>query len=137
MSGDANFRKMLMGPETNDRRFEQRCTKDVGMHCSFLHGKTEKVVTIRNFGFRGVYFESSWNMQPGNLIVLRAMDANDFVPGDAQSDAPRYTIDQADPKACMGYRSHSVAMVRRCEKLDRQEGHPLYGVGAEIQILTD
>jgi hypothetical protein len=76
-------------------------------------------------------------MQPGTLIVLRTLDANDATLGHTTDDVPRYTVEHADPEACMGYRSHTVAMVRRCEKLDSHDDSPLYGIGAEIQILTD
>jgi hypothetical protein len=126
-----------MGDEIKDRRTEQRCTKDVGMHCSYLHGRTHQVVTMRNFSNRGVYFESGWEISPGTLIVIRAMDAHDFMQIDAAADVPPYVARPSDPEACMGYRAHALVKVRRCVKLDDHVDQSHYGVGAQIQILTD
>jgi hypothetical protein len=126
-----------MEHETKDRRGQQRCVKDVGMHCSYLHGNVDQLVTIRNFSYRGIYFESGWNITPGTLIVLRAMDANDTAVFESPHDVPQYSFSQSDPETCMEYRSHAVAKVRRCVKLENHDDPPLYGVGVEIQILTD
>lgn len=125
-----------MKQEKQDRRSQQRCIKDVGMHCSLLNKKTDTVVTLRNFNERGVYFESGWKIQPGTLVVLRAMDATDFVVSDATADMPQYCLKDSDPGVCTGFRSHTVAKVQRCEKLDGYGDQPYYGIGAEIQILT-
>ncbi len=126
-----------MGDEIKNRRMQGRCVKDVGMHCSLLNGHADKIVKLRNFSNRGVYFEAGWKFHPGSMIVLRAMGANDRRPADTSPDAPPYAIDHSDPVVCMGYRSHTVAKVQRCEKLEGTGARPLYGIGAEIQILTD
>jgi hypothetical protein len=126
-----------MGHETNDRRRQQRCVKDVGMHCSYLHGDMDQLVTLRNFSYQGIYFESAWNIVPGTSIVLRSMDINDTAAFKSHQDVPRFSYTPSDPDVCMGYRTHAVAEVRRCVKLEGYDDPPLYGIGAEIQILTD
>jgi hypothetical protein len=131
------IRGSAMGQATNDRRRQQRCVKDVGMHCSYLHGNMDQLVRLRNFSYQGIYFESAWNIVPGTLIVLRSMDINDSAVIASYEDVPQYSFTDFDPDVCLGYRSHSVAKVRRCVKLDGYDDPPLYGIGAEIQILTD
>lgn len=126
-----------MAGDAEERRGQPRCVKDVGMHCSLLHGQADQLVTLRNFSHRGCFFESAWNMQPGALVVLRSLDARNDAPGEASSDRPPFTIGHSDPEACMGYRSHMVAKVQRCVKLTGRNMQPRYGVGAEVQILTD
>lgn len=126
-----------MAGEMQNRRSRHRCCKDVGMHCSLLHGKVHRLVTLRNFSDRGIYFESPGEFPPGSVIVLRTMAANEWMGADAGFDAPRYTIEENDPDACTAFRSHVVAMVKRCERLDATGSPPHYGVGAEIQRLTD
>lgn len=126
-----------MEDEIEDRRLLQRCRKDVSMHCSFLHGHADQMVTLRNFSARGIYFESGWNIRPGTLIVLRAMDAADGLLSAASSQAVQYTISRSDPEACAQYRSHTVARVQHCIELENRDEQSLYGVGAVIQILTD
>lgn len=126
-----------MADATQERRMQQRCTKDVGMHCSYVHGGTDQIVTLRNYSSRGMYFESAWEIQPGTLIVLRAMDVNDAALFDPAIKAPQFSIGDSDPEACLGYRSHAVAKVMRCVKLDDHGDQPHFGVGAEMQILTD
>jgi hypothetical protein len=126
-----------MGQATNDRRRQQRCVKDVGMHCSYLHGNMDQLVRLRNFSYLGIYFESGWDITPGTFIVLRSMDLNDTSIIETHQNVPQYSFTESDPEVCMEYRSHSVAKVRRCVKLDGYEDPPLYGIGAEIQILTD
>ena len=120
-----------MPAEMQNRRSEHRCRKDVGMHCSLLHGKATHLVTLRNFSRRGVYFESSGKFFSGNIIVLRTR------ADDEGFGAPRYAVGKDDPEVCTRFRSHVVAEVRRCDRLHGPDETPCYGVGAKIQILTD
>ncbi len=126
-----------MAHEPKERRRQHRCVKDVAMRCSFLGENISRLVTLRNFSSRGVYFESGWKIQPGQLIVLRAIGANDLKAVDPASDMPVFSIRHSDPEACMGYRSHSLVAVRRCEALGGAKSAMLYGIGAEIQALAD
>ena len=126
-----------MVSELKNRRSQHRCFKDVGMHCSFLHGNAYQLVTLRNFSNRGIYFESTGEIQPGTFIVLRTMVGDDFMDVTAASNVPDFSISRNDPGVCMEYRSHVVATVQRCVRLDDLDDAPRYGVGAEIQILTD
>ena len=120
-----------------NQRSHQRCCKDVGMHCTLLHGHAGQVVMLRNFSNRGMYFESTGALSPGSLVVLRTLSANDLRSNGAAVDAPCYAMREDDPDACMTFRSHVIARVQRCERLERPEGPPRFGVGAEIQMLTD
>ena len=107
------------------------------MHCSFLNGHADQIVTLRNFSSQGIYFESGWNIRPGTLIVLRAMDAADRLHWEASSPSAQYTTSRSDPEVCAEYRSHTVAKVQHCRQLDGRDDLPRFGVGAAIQILTD
>jgi hypothetical protein len=120
--------------EGDDRRSAQRCVKDVGMHCSLLNQRADQMVTVRNFSQRGFYFESGWNIPPGALIILRTLDAQDETADDGR---PRFEMHQSDPEACNTYRSHTLAKVQRCVPLDDYKVQPFFGVGAEVQIITD
>jgi hypothetical protein len=126
-----------MTHESHERRRQARCVKDVGMHCSQLPTAAEQVVTLRNFSRRGLYFESARRLQPGSVIVLRALDVQGPSVTASPADAPTFTLRRADPEACLSFRSHTVATVRRCERLSGSEDIPRFGVGAEVQILTD
>lgn len=127
----------IMGYKMADRRHQQRCSKDVSMHCSLLHGHADQIVTLRNFSVGGVYFESGRTIRPGTLIILRAMDAADRFHSEGSSPSAQYATSPSDPEACADYRSHTVARVQRCRQLDGQDDSPRYGVGAAIQFLTD
>lgn len=107
------------------------------MHCSYLHGHADQIVMLRNFSSGGIYFESGRTIQPGTLIVLRAMDAADRLHSEASPPTAQYATSRRDPQACAEYRSHTVAKVQRCRQLDGQDDPPRYGVGAAIQFLTD
>ena len=127
----------FMNHEIKNRRNQHRCVKDVGMYCSFLHGNTSHIVTIRNFSRSGLYFESEQKIKPGTFVVLRSMGSNDLKTIDPATVKPEFFIDDMDPEVCMGFRSHIPAMVQRCVKSDGEVHTPLYGIGAKIQILTD
>ena len=127
-----------MAPEIKDRRRHYRCTKDVGMHCTSLRGDTTRIVTIRNYSARGIYFESHDKVQPGTIVVLRTLDAKDLSENNAvASTAPPFSIDRSDPEACTRFRSHLLARVQRCVRLNGNENIVHFGMGAEIQMLTD
>ena len=123
--------------EINERRQESRCAKDVGMHCALLHGDESWSVIVRNYSVRGLYFESQAKIQPGTIIVLRTMTATDALDNDATSTTPLFSIDKDDPVACTLLRSHILAKVRRCDRLDGNNGVTRYGLGAELPVLTD
>jgi len=120
-----------------ERRSQHRCVKDVSMHCARLHGNVDHLITVRNFSSRGVYFESERAIQPGALVVLRTVDAGDYLALDPTGALSPFAIGPDDPEVCTGYRSHNLVTVQRCVKLTGHERVPRYGVGAAIQILTD
>lgn len=120
-----------------EMRTQQRCVKDVGMHCSFLHENANQFVTVRNFSNNGLYFESDRQMQPGALIVLRSMNAADHQLIDAFGKGPQFSMNADDPPVCTTYKSHLLAVVRRCSKLEKDGDKAMYGIGAKIQIFTD
>ena len=120
-----------------NRRSQQRCVKPVGMHCALLNGNVYRPVILRNFSGNGLFFETAVQILPGTYIVLRTTDANDTGDTTMSVGAPPYTLDASDPNACLLFRSHSIAQVRRCERLTVQGESPRYGVAAEIQMLTD
>lgn len=126
-----------MQSEINERRHESRCAKDVGMHCALLQGDEHWPVMVRNYSVRGLYFESQTKIQPDTIIVLRTMTANDALDNDASFTAPLFSIDEDDPVACTLFRSHILAKVRRCDRLDGHDGVARYGLGAELPVLTD
>lgn len=126
-----------MASEIKDRRLQHRCTKDVGMHCALLHGNANRLVIIRNYSARGIYFESHDQIQPSTVIVLRTLGANDFLDNDATSNAPLFSIENSDPDVCTRFRSHVLAKVQRCVRLEGHDDVVRYGMGAEIQMLTD
>lgn len=128
---------MSMAVDRENQRSHQRCCKDVGMHCALLNGHAEQVVTLRNFSSRGLYFESTGALPPGSLVVLRTLSINDLGSSGGAADTPVYAMGEDDPDACMAFRSHVVARVQRCERLDGPEGPPRFGVGAEIQMWND
>ena len=107
------------------------------MHCSFLRGHADQIVTLRNYSARGIYFESGRSIRPGTLIVLREIDAADRLHWEVSSPPAQYATSRTDPKACAEYRSHTLAKVQHCRQLDGRDDSPRYGVGAAIQILTD
>ena len=122
---------------SGERRRQPRCVKDVGMHCSFVHGNAEQVVTLRNFSGSGIYFESEWDFRPGTFVVLRSLDGSDRDADKARNQPPHFSLGDGEPEGCMLFRSHSVAKVRRCVRLDAENEAPLYGVGVEVQYLSD
>ncbi len=124
-----------MEKENRERRRHYRCLKDVGVRCTRFSDNVTWPVRLRNFSSKGLYFESGWEIQPGDLVVVRDMTAHESSMGDSGPDALRFTIDSADPDACTQYRSHSLAKVTRCETRPEGNPEPLYGIGAEIQNL--
>ena len=120
--------------ETMERRREQRCVKDVGMHYSLLNHTTEHPVVIRNFSKSGLYFESNQSLQPGVLVVLRSID------GDKRVDnkiLPSFAMQNNDPESCSTYRSHTLVSVKRSTKLEKTDGQNSFGIGATVQIIAD
>ncbi|MFO7713277.1 hypothetical protein [Desulfosarcina sp.] len=69
--------------------------------------------------------------------MLRTTGANDFLDVDAAARAPLFSIAKSDPEACTRFRSHLLARVQRCVKIDGHDENERYGIGAEIQMLTD
>ena len=128
---------LTMEQANKERRSRHRCAKDVAMHCSLLHGDANRRVMLRNYSNRGLYFESSWKIRPETLVILRAMDAHDLMVVDQASLMPQFSINWDDPEACMEYRAHTFAKVQRCVTLNDYADKPRYGIGAEIQTLTD
>jgi hypothetical protein len=123
--------------EIKDRRLQHRCTKDVGMHCALLHGNKNRLVIIRNYSARGIYFEAHGRIQPGTMIVLRTLGANDFLNNETTSNTPLFSIENSDPDVCAWFRSHVLAKVQRCVRLEGHNDAVRYGMGAEIPMLTD
>lgn len=106
------------------------------MTCAHLNEHDEHIVTLRNFNHGGMYFESDEELLIGSFIVLRTVGADDMENLVSSPDEPfQFSIESSDPKACWGYRSHTVAKVLRCTKVD--DGATRYGVGAEVLILSD
>ena len=139
-----DFEDVNLGPEKiekfnrmKNRRVQQRCVKTVGMHCALLSGNVYRPVTLRNFSGSGLFFETAVQILPGSYILLRTTNANDTGGATMGANAPPYTLDANDPDACSLFRSHTVAQVRRCERLADHGDSPSYGVAAEIQMLTD
>lgn len=126
-----------MASEIKERRSHPRCAKEVGMHCALLHGNSNRLVVLRNFSERGVYFESDGPIQPGAFIVLRPKGADDVVNSGSVSNAAVSYAEIKNPKVCSMFRSHMIARVRRCARRDGPGAGRCYGIGAEIQILTD
>lgn len=125
-------------PKTEERRIQQRCTKDIGMYCSPIHGRADRFVMLRNFNDRGVYFESTGDFTAGSFVVLRMANAKDFEFADPPpSNLKNFSIKVNDPNVCAYFRSHVVARVQRCIRLSENEAILRYGVGAEIQMLSD
>ena len=115
-----------------DRRSKQRCVKDVGMSCALLNGNVERPVTIRNFSESGLFFETAVKIAPGTYVVLRSIGANDFKNATMGATGPQYALDVDDPEVCSLFRSHTVAVVQRCERFSEHSDIPRYGVAAEI-----
>ena len=125
-----------MDHQTPDRREHQRCSKDVSMTCSHLNKNDEHLVTIRNYNNNGFYFESDEALMVESFIVLRAVGAHEMENFGPQPGYPSpFTIENSDPGACRGYRSHTVAKVVRCEKVDTDPTR--FGVGAKLLILSE
>jgi hypothetical protein len=125
-----------MTHETTDQRRQQRCFKDIGMTCAHLNENDDHIVTVRNYSNRGVYFESDEAARIGSFVVIRAVASHDVGGFASPSDSTfQFTIEPSDPEACRGYRSHTVAKVIRCNKVD--DDTKRFGVGAEILMLSD
>ena len=125
----------MMKHETADRRMQQRCVKDVSMTCAHLNQNDDRIVTVRNYSSTGLYFESDEEALIGPFVVIRTPGSHDVgVPASPSEPPFQFTIEQSDPRACLGYRSHTVARVIRCNKVD-DATH--FGVGAEILILSE
>lgn len=130
-----HLRKSLMEHEDADRRMQQRCAKDVSMTCSLLNKNDDHIVTVRNYSSRGMYFESDEEALISSFIVLRAMGAHEMKALASPSDQPfPFSMESSDPRACWGYRSHTVAKVIRCNKV---EDAIRFGVGAQVLFLSD
>jgi len=125
-----------MDDQTSDRRVQQRCAKDVSMTCSHLNKDDERMVTIRNYNDKGLYFESDKNLLIDSFIVLRTVGAHEMEKFASRLDQPLpFSMAISDPGACRGYRSHTVARVVRCEKVDTD---PIrFGIGAKLLILSE
>ena len=124
-----------MKHETVERRRQQRCVKDVSMTCAHLNENDDRIVTVRNYSSVGVYFESNEAARVGSFVVIRTPGSHDVVARTPPSDYPfQFTIEQSDPRACWGFRSHTVAKVVRCNKADDATQ---FGVGAEILFLYE
>ena len=125
----------MMKHETADRRRQQRCVKDVSMTCAHLNQNDDRIVTVRNYSSTGLYFESDEHERVGSFFVI-------ITPGSLHGKAPaspsdhpiQFAIDDSDPRACWEFRSHTVARVVHCSKVD-DATH--FGVGAEILILSE
>jgi hypothetical protein len=125
-----------MKHETADKRKQHRCVKDVSMTCSHLNKNDDHIVTLRNYSSNGVYFESDKEALIGSFVVIRAVGSHDGGAIGSPSEHPyQFTIEQSDPGVCWGYRSHTVAKVIRCDKVD--DDTKRFGVGAEVLILSD
>jgi hypothetical protein len=71
----------------------------------------------------------------GSFIVLRMMGAHEVEALASPTDPPfPFSMESADPRACRGYRSHTVAKVVRCNKAVETTR---FGIGAEVMILSD
>lgn len=123
--------------EHGERRDAERCRKRVGMHCSPLGGGKTQPVTLCNFSSRGMYFESERALDAGTWVVLRTIAKNDRFAAGWDADVPQYGVADADPVACMQFRSHTVARVQRCEKIGHRNTAARFGIGAQIQFLTE
>jgi hypothetical protein len=130
------FQEFMMEHQTSDRRVQQRCAKDVSMTCSRLNKNDEHMVTIRNYNEKGLYFESDENLSVDAFIVLRAVGTHEMEKFGSRPDQPLpFSMAISDPGACRGYRSHTVARVIRCEKVDTDPTR--FGVGAKLLILSE
>jgi hypothetical protein len=107
----------------------------VSMTCSHVNKHDDHIVTVRNYSSRGMYFESSEAALIGSFIVLRAMGIHEKEALASPSDHPfPFSMESSDPRACRGYRSHSIARVVRCHKVVEAT---CFGIGAEVLILSD
>ena len=130
------YQEFIMEHQTPDRRVQQRCAKDVSMTCSHLNKNDEHIVTIRNYNKNGLYFESNEALLIDSFIVLRAVGAHEMENFGPRPEYPfQFSIEISDPEACRGYRSHAVAKVIRCEKVDTDPTR--FGVGAKLLILSE
>ena len=124
-----------MEHESVDRRAQQRCAKDVNMTCSHLNKNDNQIVTVRNYSGSGIYFESNEEALIGSFIVLRTVGAHEMEGRASPSEYPfQFTIENSDSQACWGYRSHTVAKVIRCNKVDDATR---FGIGAQALFLSD
>lgn len=124
-----------MNHETADRRMHQRCVKDVSMTCAHVNADDDRMVIVRNYSSTGVYFESVERERIGAFVVIRAPGSHDTgAPGSPSDDPIEFAIGNSDPRVCWAFRSHSVARVVRCDKVDDAAR---FGVGAEILILSE
>lgn len=119
-----------------ERRAHMRCVKDIAMRCGLLNGNVVQAVTLRNFSGSGLFFETEEQMMPGSYIVIRSAVASETSSTAIGSTGPQYALHADDPEVCALFRSHSVAKVQRCERLEGIYGSPRYGVAAEIQMLN-
>ena len=126
-----------MADRSRERRSQPRCAKTVHMHCAYLHGRSEHMVTLLNFNSGGLYFESGRNLATGTYVVLRAMTDDREKAPTVSSPAIATVDNEATFEACNAYRSHTVVKVLRCRRLDGVNDTPRYGVGAAIQMLAD
>ena len=125
-----------MKHQTADRRMQQRCIKDVSMTYAHLNENDDRIVTVRNYSSTGVYFESDEEALVGSFVVIREHRSHDSGATATPSEDPfQFTIEQSDPGACWGFRSHTVAKVVRCSRVD--DGPIRFGVGAEVLILSE
>jgi hypothetical protein len=123
-----------LGDVMEERRVRLRCAKEVVMKCSYLNEDDSYPVTIRDFSNRGIYFESGRELKNDAVIVLKAINADDrrFLEHVPESSF-RGAVTGSDPEACMAFRTHTVAKVKRCAKID--DDTTRYGIGAEILLL--
>jgi hypothetical protein len=105
------------------------------MTCSHVNKNDGRIVTIRNYSSRGMYFESDEAALIGSYIVLRAMGTHEMEALASLSDPSfPFSMENSDPLACRGYRSHTVAKVVRCDRIVEATR---FGIGAEVLILSD
>ena len=121
--------------EGTDRRMQQRCTKDVSMTCSHVNQNDGRIVTVKNYSSSGMYFESDEAALIGSFVVLRTVEAHEVETLASPTDPIfPFSMESTDPRACRGYRSHTVAKVVRCLKVVETTR---FGIGAEIMMLSD
>jgi hypothetical protein len=109
---------MIMG-DTNDKRIFDRHHQEACIICAYFNGNEYCRAKMLNYCEGGLYFESELAFKPGASIYIRIVE---------------FSQRTSESSLHNGYRTITLAEVKRCEELSDTEFYK-YGIGARYYQL--